>query len=254
MESQKSRKISSCSTAQSDFNSCFVCYESFDKELLISTKLRPCKHKLCRDCLKKWRAKGGEKCPLCQQQITHYIRKDRHGMRVKKRYTPSQVKMQKIDEELQREALEAIDHSFMTEVIEGLLHKRNEVYKKKFESRTANGTSQEYDEIEIFTRFIYNVQAQIQRFENFDAYDKLTKIYAINDRLLQIQSDQPQIISWKQNQTLLESLGYSGEQTSKNEDQQVTLQISEIPFNEVRQKKRGKKGGRILIVSGASSL
>lgn len=92
-------------------------------------------------------------------------------------YNYATQKPQKSEEELNREAMEAIDHSFMFEVVEGLLELRNEVYRQKFESRKGCGTSQEYQEIEIYSRFIYELKDQISSYQRFDALDKLTKAY-----------------------------------------------------------------------------
>lgn len=74
----------------STFQLCKICAEN-DKD----TKLEPCGHLLCQQCLLNWQESGGYDCPFCREEIkdssvvvispyssdklTHHSSIDRHG-------------------------------------------------------------------------------------------------------------------------------------------------------------------------------
>lgn len=76
----------------STFQLCKICAEN-DKD----TKLEPCGHLLCQQCLQNWQESGGYDCPFCREEIkdssvivispyssdrhttTHSSSTDRHG-------------------------------------------------------------------------------------------------------------------------------------------------------------------------------
>ncbi|CDW85793.1 UNKNOWN [Stylonychia lemnae] len=211
--------------------SCFICLESWDSSLkeVEQITLVPCNHGIC------WKMRGGQKCPLCQQMITHFITLNQANQQPQP-FVSVEAIIKPSDKDQQKEALDGLDHKFFDDVILDLIRLRIKVQEQKFEIRGAKGTDEDWYELQSYKEEIECLQVSNKRLERFEPFERLQRIHNLNEKLLDMLKDLPKK---KLNQEFLHLV-------NPNSNYQNQEQFGEI--KQASQNKRGKKGRKTVVV------